>query len=182
MGGLLSWYHDPDLGGYCNHETGSHMKEDLWRYFFCACYAETRRKSKSSFRSPKLMDFPIALLPDHENIQSVIRGKKFKMSQCLGDLVDKVIHSDRFRVQPKIKSDGPSNTITSHLSHDGHAFIHYDPLQYRRLSVREAARLQTFPDNYFFEGNVGAQYHQVGNAVPPLLAHKIAAIVSDILN
>lgn len=149
-----NWLRDPNLAGFCNHATRGHIREDLHRYLFASQFARTNKKT------PGLEDFPKALLPKHENVADAIAGTMF---------------NDRFRVQSKGR---PSTTVTSHISKDGHYFIHYDPTQCRSLTVREAARLQTFPDNYFFEGPRTAQYHQVGNAVPPLLAHQIAGIVA----
>ena len=134
------------------------MPSDLRRYAFASSFASV------TGRSPKLADFPESLLPDHHNVELGRAGKMF---------------SDRFRVQ---LPDQPSTTVTSHISKDGHYFIHYDPVQCRSLTVREAARLQTFPDNYRFEGPRTAQYHQVGNAVPPYLARQIAGIIADALD
>lgn len=152
------WFTDDRLNGICNHSTRSHIREDLHRYFFLAAYARVHG------RSPLLEEFPAALLPHHKNVPAALKESKF---------------NDRFRVQV---AGRPATTITSHISKDGHYFIHYDPTQCRSLTVREAARLQTFPDNYFFEGPRTQQYHQVGNAVPPLLAHHIAGIVADLFN
>jgi len=131
------------------------MSEDLVRYWFAASYAMDRRYS------PKLREFPDALLPLHANVSSANRP-----------------FEDRFRVQ---LWDQPSTTVVSHIAKDGHYYIHPDPDQMRSLTVREVARLQTFPDNYLFMGNRTSQYGQVGNAVPPLLAHQIAAIVAKIM-
>ena len=150
------WFNDKRLTGVCNHTTRGHIRADLHRYFFVAAFARVHG------RSPLLEDLPKALLPKHNNVAAALKETKF---------------NDRFRVQV---AGRPATTITSHISKDGHYFIHPDPTQCRSLTVREAARLQTFPDNYFFEGPRTAQYHQVGNAVPPLLAHQIAGIVAGL--
>ncbi|MDB4372799.1 DNA (cytosine-5-)-methyltransferase [Mariniblastus sp.] len=153
---LRKWYNDSKIGGVFNHETRGHIVEDLHRYLYASCYA------KVVGISPTLRDFPVELLPNHRNVQQALEGSLF---------------GDRFRVQ---LAERPSTTITSHISKDGHYYIHHDPSQCRSLTVREAARLQTFPDNYFFCGPRTSQYTQVGNAVPPYLAHQIAEIVDAI--
>jgi DNA (cytosine-5)-methyltransferase 1 len=151
------WFLDSAIGGVCNHTTRPHMTPDLHRYLFAACYARVHR------RSPELKDFPVSLYPEHSNIEDALRKGYF---------------DDRFRVQ---LANRPATTITSHIAKDGHYFIHYDEAQCRSLTVREAARLQTFPDNYYFCGPRTHQYRQVGNAVPPLIACQIAGLVAKLL-
>jgi DNA (cytosine-5)-methyltransferase 1 len=146
---LRNWFRDGSLLAALQHETRGHIPGDLGRYLFSAAYAEVQE------RSPKLSEFPSFLQPLHRNRAS-------------GDF------ADRFRTQVAIR---PSTTVTSHISKDGHYFIHPDPAQCRSLTVREAARLQTFPDNYYFCGPRTKQYHQVGNAVPPYFAYQIAKAV-----
>ena len=147
--------HDPRLKGVLQHFTRGQMQSDLMRYAYAAAYARVHR------RSPRgAAEFPVALHPNHESWK--------KSSHFV----------DRFKVQ---RADAPSSTITSHLAKDGHYFIHPDPSQLRSLSVREAARLQTFPDNYLFEGPPVSQRKQVGNAVPPYLAQQIASVIHETL-
>lgn len=147
------WFVDPRLGGTAQHETRGHRSDDLHRYLFVSAFGHILH------RSPRLHEFPHELLPSHRNVLSAISGGNF---------------DDRFRVQVKNR---PSSTITSHIAKDGHYYIHYDPTQCRSMTMREAARLQTFPDNYYFCGNRTAGYGQIGNAVPPLLARQIASSV-----
>ena len=75
----------------------------------------------------------------------------------------------------------PSNTIPAHLKKDGLRHIHPDPKQARTITIREAARLQSFPDDFEFIGGQGACYEMIGNAVPPLFAFKISECVETIL-
>lgn len=156
---LAAWYASPQIAGVCNHAARSHIGPDLARYLFAACYAEVNG------RSPLLYDFPSRLLPEHQNAS--------------GDRNGDTAFADRFRVQLR---NSPSTTVVSHISKDGHYFIHPDPTQCRSLTVREAARLQTFPDDYLFKGPRTEQYKQVGNAVPPYLAYQIAQSVYSILS
>lgn len=155
---LRGWFKDhTGMPFVANHETRTHRADDLVRYLFVSQFG-------LQDESPRLRDFPKALLPNHKNIDP--------------DDPDSAIFKDRFRVQV---ANRPATTITSHIAKDGHYFIHYDPQQCRSLTVREAARLQSFPDNYIFLGNRTSQYTQVGNAVPPFLARQIAEVVDNAL-
>ena len=151
---LRRWSENRELKAIAQHETRGHMESDLSRYMFAAVYGRINGKS------PKAVDFPRDLSPRHRNWRTGV-------------------FADRFRVQV---ADQPSTTVTSHISKDGHYYIHHDPLQCRSLTVREAARLQTFPDDYLFLGNRTSQYVQVGNAVPPYLARSIALLLLRVLD
>lgn len=151
------WVEDEQIGGTVQHYTRKHMRADVQRYFYLSVYAKL-----ISGYVPKVQDLPPDLIPNHKNLSQEVPPNQ-----------------DRFRVQ---QAGQPGKTVTSHISKDGHYFIHYDAAQARSFTIREAARIQTFPDNYFFEGGATAALHQVGNAVPPLLANQIAKIVSHILS
>lgn len=153
-----AWVTRKELGGVLQHETRAHIAADLARYLYASTFA-----FKNGY-SPRLRHYPDVLLPEHKNAVAA-DGERAPFQ-------------DRFRVQCM---NEPGTTVVSHIAKDGHYYIHYDPSQCRSLTVREAARLQTFPDDYFFEGTRTQQYIQVGNAVPPLLANKIAGVVHHIL-
>lgn len=150
---LIQWLENGQLQGLAQHETRGHMATDLDRYLFASTFGRVHG------RYARKADYPATLAPRHQSWE-------------------KNIFSDRFRVQ---LADEPATTITSHISKDGHYFIHPDPVQCRSLTVREAARLQTFPDDYLFLGNRTQQYVQVGNAVPPYLARQIANLLLRLL-
>jgi len=150
-----AWVRDSRLDVWLNHQARAHMDSDLGRYLYAAAFARANHRSPKGHAEFALKN----LAPAHANWKT---GK----------------FADRFRVQ---RYGAPSNTVTSHIAKDGHYFIHPDVSQCRSLTVREAARLQTFPDNYFFQGTRTQQYHQVGNAVPPLLANRIAQLLKQIL-
>lgn len=155
-GHLKEWYLSNDPGIVLQHSTRGHMASDLVRYLYASAFAR-----KYSY-SPRLKDFPEELLPQHSNVDRALSSSSN--------------FSDRFRVQ---MAHHPSTTITAHISKDGHYYIHYDPAQCRSLTLREAARLQTFPDDYLFVGSQTSALKQVGNAVPPRLANLIAEAIAQ---
>ncbi|MGJ8591297.1 MAG: DNA cytosine methyltransferase [Aquaticitalea sp.] len=85
---------------------------------------------------------------------------------------------NRFQV---VNPNGISNTVVAHIAMDGHYYIHPDIEQNRSISLREAARIQSFPDDFFFEGSRTSAFKQIGNAVPPLMAEGIAKKILEII-
>ena len=114
-----------------------------------------------------------------EDIKS---GKREYDSKKIAELYAKKVGSispiHRYHV---LEPDKPSTTIIAHLYKDGNRFIHYDPEQCRSITVREAARLQSFEDKFEFIGNRGSAYQMIGNAVPPKLANAVANAVYELL-
>lgn len=123
---------------------------------------------------------------DLEIYKLVLQAKKSGKSLRYDNIPQKLrTHSNITSFLDRYKAldyDSVSHTIVAHISKDGHYYIHPDLKQNRSITVREAARIQSFPDNFYFEHSRTSAFKQIGNAVPPILSMKIAASIADFMN
>lgn len=120
---------------------------------------------------------------DRERYRILSENKNWQLKDLQAVRPDLIHHDpkhfgNRYTVQ---SYDRPGKTVVAHLYKDGNLFIHPDPEQARTFTVREAARIQSFPDDFFFEGSRTDQYKQVGNAVPPIMAEAFAKTLRKFL-
>ena len=114
----------------------------------------------------------------------ILNGEeKYTSSKSLIEIYKKFTgRESKFHKYNVLREDKPSNTIPAHLYKDGLRHIHPDPLQARSITVREAARIQSFDDDFEFLGSRGDQYKMIGNAVPPAFSKKIAEVILNLYN
>lgn len=111
-----------------------------------------------------------------------IEGRKLSYNE-LPDRLKRHKNNNAFLNRFNVVGDNIlSQTVVAHIAMDGHYFIHPDTEQNRSISVREAARIQSFPDDFFFEGSRTSAFKQIGNAVPPLMAEGIAKVIKSIFS
>ena len=142
----------------------------------CMPYFDEEHHKKRRYHNLRDMDTFKILADDIET------GRREYDSKKISELYEKKVGSKspihRYHV---LEPDIPSTTIIAHLYKDGNRFIHYDSKQCRSITVREAARLQSFDDDFEFVGAQGNAYQMIGNAVPPQLAKRIALALSDMM-
>jgi DNA (cytosine-5)-methyltransferase 1 len=116
------------------------------------------------YHNPRDLELYSLLRPGEDSVHAIERHGRADLMRYRQDVFD-----DKYA---RLRPDRPSKTIVSHLAKDGNSYIH--PEQVRSISIREAARLQSFRDDFAFCGSPSNQWVQVGNAVPPVLAEFIA--------
>ena len=122
----------------------------------------------------KLQSVLFGLMQEGETAKDFAKRKPRQAKRLIKYKMNSFV--DKYRKQ---RSDEPCTTIFAHLEKDGNRFIH--PWQARTITPKEAARIQSFPDNITFEGRQGNRFRQIGNAVPPLLSYNIAQTIKDCL-
>ena len=156
----------------------------------CPIWEESKRTRKKSYLYESGIDWHI---PRYHNLRDMKIYKmlaedietgecKYTNAEAITKVYEEAIGSKspihRYHV---LRRDEPSTTIIAHLYKDGNRFIHYDSKQARSITPREAARLQSFDDEFSFIGTQGSVYQMIGNAVPPRLAYAIGLAVRDFL-
>lgn len=145
--------HTHKIGQYLNHEPRFHNQRDI-KIFQMLAEDKGKPENKRQYNSTSEL----------KNLYTQVTGKTSNIHKYF-----------------VIPWEGQSNTIVAHLKKDGLRHIHPDPDQGRSITVREAARLQTFPDNYEFLGPKGYQYEMIGNAVPPKFSNVLAKVIKEFL-